>query len=73
MGDVPAEDVPAADATSGGEEAPSSDPSLFGKAGISAGGQIYTETQLGQYFYGGRGDLWYGNPKTDIIGSGTII
>ena len=38
----------------GGEETPSREPSLFEKAGISPGGQIYTETELGQFFYGGR-------------------
>ena len=48
MGDVPAEGA------TGGEETPSREPSLFDKAGISAGGQIYTDTELGQYFYGGR-------------------
>ncbi|CAI8027691.1 Selenoprotein S [Geodia barretti] len=57
MGDVPPEDA------TGGEETPSREPSLFDKASVSAGGQIYTDTELGQYFYGGRGYLsqygWY--------------
>ena len=48
MGDVPPEDA------TGGEETPSREPSLFDKASVSAGGQIYTDTELGQYFYGGR-------------------
>ena len=36
-----------------GEDVPSRGPSLFEKAGLSPGGQVYTNTELGQLFYGG--------------------
>ena len=45
---------PAAGGETGGEETPSRGPSLFEKAGVSAGGQLYTDTELGQWLYGGE-------------------
>lgn len=36
----------------GGEEVPSREPSVL--AGVSAGGQVYTNTEIGQLFYGGK-------------------
>ena len=42
MGDIPT------------EEAPSEGPGLFDTGGLSAGGQLYTNTEIGKYIYGGE-------------------
>ena len=42
MGDVPTEEVP------------SEGPALYDTGGLSAGGQVYTNTEIGKYIYGGE-------------------
>lgn len=42
MGDIP------------GDSPPSEGPSLYDTGGISPGGQIYTNTEIGKYIYGGE-------------------
>ena len=44
MGDIPASS----------EEAPSKGPSLYDAGGLSPGGQVYTNTEIGKYIYGGE-------------------
>ena len=46
--DMAEDTIPTAD------EAPSKGPPMYDTAGISPGGQVYTNTEIGKLFYGGK-------------------